>query len=91
MEANRPLLAALTARELPGSPKGLTVAVTHVARCGGVPQRLSQLFWLAVGVFRPFVDYRYTSRNPTNEGDTWQHLQQKRTWPAPVLATRLPV
>ena len=40
-------------------------------------------------VFCQFVGYRYTSRNPTNEGDTWQHQQLKRT--RRDLATRLPV
>ena len=41
-ELNGPLLAALTARELPGSPKGLTVAVTYLARCGrGSPKALT--------------------------------------------------
>jgi len=88
---NGPLLAALAARELPRSPKGLTVAVTYLARWVPVPQRLSQLFWCAVGAFRPFVEYRYTSRDPTNKGDTWQHRQRKRTWPPQALATRLPV
>ena len=40
-------------------------------------------------IFCPFAGYRYTSRNLTNGGDTWQHHHPKRT--QRELATRLPV
>ena len=50
-ELYRLLLAALTASDLPGSPKGLTVAGSWFGKFGGVPQRHSQLFSVEVGIF----------------------------------------
>ena len=75
-ELNRLFLAALRLSDLSGSPKRLTVGGSCFAKFGAGSQRSSQLFSEKIGIFCSFIEYRYTSRNLTNEGDTCLHLQQ---------------